>query len=217
MIVLDLEASGADTGKSGIWQIGAIDLENLENTFFEEGRIDDEDSVEEGALKVTGKTEEELRDPNKQSQKQLILNFLKWAETCKIKITIGQNIGWDITFLQNKTIRYNLHEEFRKIIGYKGLDLYAIAQLKHLEIKGAYKTKENGKGNFNLSGVLEFCGIPDNRIKLNGEETIKEGTPHNALEDCKLEGECYSRLMFGKNLFPEYTRRKEYLHKSQNL
>lgn len=213
MIVLDIESSGLDTGKCGIWQIGAIDLENIDNFFFEESRIDDGDLVEQGALKVTGKTEEELRDKNKQSQKQLIDNFLKWTKTCKIKIIIGQNIGWDISLLQNKCRKYNLNDKFYENIGFKGIDLYALAQLKHLEYMGKYKLKENGRGDFNLSKVLEFCGIPDTRIDIRNPKTgekeiqiIQEGTPHNALEDCKLEGECFSRLMYGKNLFSEYKK-----------
>ena len=67
-IVLDLETSGLDKVNCGIWQIGAIDLNNQEE-FLEEGRIDDEDVAQEGALRVIGKTEEELRDKNKRSQK----------------------------------------------------------------------------------------------------------------------------------------------------
>ena len=73
---LDIETTGINTGEGGIWQIGAFELENPESYFLQEGRIDDEDKIMEEALKITEKTEEELRDKNKQSQKQLILNFL---------------------------------------------------------------------------------------------------------------------------------------------
>ena len=92
------------------------------------------------------------------------------------------------------------------------MDLYAIAQLIYFKKYKHFKTNENGKGKFNLSHVLEFCGIPDNRIAIRDSmenkkmstSVEKQGTPHNALEDCKLEGECYSRLMYGKTIFPEY-------------
>ncbi|MFH1431489.1 MAG: 3'-5' exonuclease [Nanoarchaeota archaeon] len=206
MIVLDIESSGIDTGRCGIWQIGAVEIENSENQFLEESRIDDEDLVEKGAIKVTGKTEEQMRDSNKQSQKELILKFLEWTRNCKDRIIIGQNIGWDLIMLQNKCIRYNLHKELRDTIGFKGLDTYSIAQIKHLEKKGNLSIKEDGRGNMGLHKVLEFCGIKDNRMDLDGEEVVKEGTPHNALEDAKLTGECFSRLMFGKNLFPEFSK-----------
>ena len=39
-------------------------------------------------------------------------------------------------------------------------------------------------------------------------EVNLEGTPHNALEDAKLAAECFTRLMDGKNLFPEYSQFK---------
>ncbi len=206
MIVLDIESSGIDTGKCGIWQIGSIDLNHPENQFLEEARIDEEDSVSQQALEITGKTEEELRDKNKQSQKQLILNYLNWRETCKEKITMGQNIGWDLNFIQNRCMKYDILDKFRKSSGQRGMDLQTIAQEKYKETYGKYLLKENGNSDMTLSKVLEFCGIPDQRKQVSKGKVSKEGTSHNALEDCKLEGECYWRLENGKNLFPEYSQ-----------
>ena len=71
MIVVDTERSGSiDVEKNGIWQIGAIEFENPSNTFFQEARIDDDDIITEEALKIIGKTETDLRNKNKQSQKE---------------------------------------------------------------------------------------------------------------------------------------------------
>lgn len=72
MIVLDIETSGIYPERHGIWQIGALELENPSNVFLEEGRIDDEDVVEEEAVKVHGKNEAYLRNSEKQSQRELI-------------------------------------------------------------------------------------------------------------------------------------------------
>ena len=209
MIILDIETSGIDTGKSGIWQIGAIEFENLENQFLEEGRIDDEDEVVEGAIKITGRSEEEMRDNNKQSQKQLILNFLKWADSCNEKMVLGHNVGWDISFIQNKCLKHNIIDQCRKVLSQRSIDLHALAQIKKMEKEGKFSTTEGGRSNMNLSNVMEFCGLKDNRIHVTDKgETKKEGKIHNALEDCKIEGECYSRLMYGKNLFQEYAQFK---------
>ena len=96
-IVMDLETSGLDIEKSGIWQIGAIDLNTMEE-FLEEGRIDDEDIIDESALIVIGKTEEQLRDKNKQSQKELLEKFFKWiSEKDKVKIFLCQNHQFDVS------------------------------------------------------------------------------------------------------------------------
>jgi DNA polymerase III epsilon subunit-like protein len=84
MIILDIETSGIDKVRCGIWQIGAIDLSNPKEYFLQEGRIDEKDEIvnsgEKPVLEVLGKTEEELRDKKKQSQKQLLINFFKWIE-----------------------------------------------------------------------------------------------------------------------------------------
>jgi len=80
MIVVDIETSGGlDPERIGIWQIGALDLDNPENVFLDEARIDDSDIIENDALKVIGKTPEYLRDRSKQSQKDLLIKFFLWA------------------------------------------------------------------------------------------------------------------------------------------
>jgi len=208
MIVLDIESSGLDTGKCGIWQIGSIDLENPKNYFLQEAKIDEEDEIEKEALIITGKTESELRNPEKQTQKSLILNFLGWVKSYREKIMFGQNVGWDITFIQNKCLRYKIMDKFRETMGVRSIDLHALAQLKHKEIHNKFLINESGRSEMSLKSILNFCGLEDKRKQSIGGEISEGGTPHNALEDCKLEGECYYRIMFGKNLFPEYSKFK---------
>jgi hypothetical protein len=50
--------------------------------------------------------------------------------------------------------------------------------------------------------------LPEERMLMGGEDIKKQGKSHNALEDCKLEGECFSRLMYGRNIFPGYSKYK---------
>ena len=202
MIVLDIETSGL-TGREGIWQIGAINLKDTRKYFLQEGKIDDEDNIQPQALRVTGKTEKELRDPKKQSQKQLILNYLDWVKEQKERIFFGENPGFDAMMIQDKAYKYSIDNAFRKIHGHRTMDIHTLAQRKYKEIHGIYLL-EDGKDSMNLSAVLKFCGLPDERINLRGDEVVKNGKAHNALEDCKLEGEACWRLEEGKNLFQEY-------------
>lgn len=199
-IALDLEMSGLDLEKCGIWQIGAVDL-NTGDEFIEESRIDDEDIVDEEALKVIGKTEEELRDPSKQSQKELIAKFFKWVESKPLRNFLCQNPPFDIGFLYVKASKYNLVKTFH----FRSFDLHTIAQIVYLQMNGQFYTEDH-HCKMGLPSILEFCGIPDLRIKMGGGEVIQEGNPHNALEDAKLTAECFSRLIFGKNLFQEYSK-----------
>ena len=194
MIVMDIESSGLDSGRCGIWQIGALEFENPANTFLEESRIDDDDEITEEALIITEKTEEEIRDENKQSQKKLIENFLDWCKTCKERIIAGQNVGWDISFIQNKCIRYGIHDKFHDIIGARIIDLHTLANLKHKEKNGNFKLK-NGKSDMSLPNVMQFCELEDKRKILEKGKIIKEGEAHNALTDAKLTAECFRRLL----------------------
>ncbi len=200
MIIVDIETSGNfDPVKNGIWQIGAVEFENPSNVFLQEGRIDDEDAVEEGAIKVTGKTEAEMRDRNKQSQKELLKNFFGWVEKIKDKTLVAHNTPFDYGFLIMKATKYNLKFPF----SHRTLDLHPIAFLKYFQIKNILPIEE-GKSIMNLPKVIEFCGMKDERIQLKGNEIIKEGKPHNALEDAKVEAECLSRILYGKVLFEEF-------------
>ena len=208
-IVTDLEMSGLDPVKNGIWQIGAVDLNTMEE-FLEESRIDDEDSVEEEALKVIGKTEEELRSPEKQSQKEMIEKFMKWVEKKQLRNLLCQNPQSDIGFLNEKIKKYGLKRTFH----HRAFDTHTIAQVIYNKINGKFLTEGN-HSMMSLPSILEFCGLEDPRVLIVDGEVVKEGTPHNALEDSKLTAECFSRLMFGKSLFPEFAENKvpEYLIK----
>ena len=189
-IVLDIETSGLDKTRCGVWQIGAIDL-NDKKKFLQEGRIDDNDFVEEDALKVIGKTEEELRDKNKQSQKKLLKEFFKWIEARQVKNFLCQNPQFDLTFIEIKAKEYGLEMPFK----YKCFDLHTISQIVYHKIYGRFLFEKNSS-KMNLGNILEFVGMKDNR------------QAHNALEDAKLTSECFWRLMYGKKLFPEYSEFK---------
>ncbi|MEK6847877.1 MAG: 3'-5' exoribonuclease [Nanoarchaeota archaeon] len=200
MIVLDLETSGLDMINCGIWQIGAIDLETKEE-FLEEARIDDEDTISEGSLKITGKIEEELRDVSRQSQKKLLQNFLRWVSKRKIKNFICQNPQFDLSWLNIRVEKYGLEKTYH----YRALDLHTIAQLKYKEINKKFLIKD-GHSDMNLSKILELCGMKEERMMMEKNKVVTEGKPHGAMEDCRLEGECFSRLIYGKNIFPEFSK-----------
>lgn len=200
MIVLDIETSGLDNVKCGIWQIGAIDLDTIEE-FIDECKIDDEDKIEEEALKVGGKTEEELRDKNKQSQKELLENFFEWVEKRKIKNFVCQSPQFDVAWINIKANKYGLKIPFH----HRAFDLHSIAQVKFYELNNKFSI-ENNKSDLDLNKIIKFCGLDIKRLEIRERKIIGEDKPHNALEDAKLTAECFSRLIYGKNLFPEYSK-----------
>ncbi len=207
-VVLDLEMSGLDVVRCGIWQIGAIDLNTMEE-FLEESRIDDEDTIDKEALIIIGKTEEELRDESKQSQKKLLENFFKWVSKRAMRNVLCQNPQFDVSFIDIRAKKYGMKKPFQ----YRSFDLHSIAQTIYIKIKGEFFIKSSKEGgtfesDMNLTNILNFCGLPDKRTQIIDGKIVQEGNAHNALEDCKLTGECFSRLLFGKNLFSEFAKYK---------
>lgn len=205
MIVVDLEMSGMDILKCGIWQIGAIDTDNPDNTFCEEARVEDEYEFilgDTNTQKLFGKSEKELRDKNKQSEKELLLHFFKWAEKSKSRNLVGHCIQYDLAFLQQKAFKYNINFPFSHRI----FDTHAIASTKYFEMNGRFlmvKDKLGMISDMGLKNVLKFVGMKDERIV------------HDALGDSKLTAEAFFRLVYGKNLLKEYSQLKipEYLIK----
>ncbi|MEK6860680.1 MAG: 3'-5' exonuclease [Nanoarchaeota archaeon] len=204
MIVIDIETSGKfDPVRNGICQIGAIEFENPSNTFFQEARIDTEDFVEEESLLIMGKTESELRDNNLQSQKELLKNFFKWVSKIETKIFAAHNTPFDYGFIAVKAKKYGLANPFR----HRTYDLHVFAAMKILQLNGEMPIS-NGRSTLCLPKILEFCGIKDTRIKVDEGVVVKNGTPHNGLDDAKLEAECISRILYGKGLLEEFNKFK---------
>jgi len=205
MIIVDLEMSGMNIEKCGIWQIGAIDTDNPGDTFLEEARVEDEYELllqETTPEKLFGKTEEQLRDKNKQSEKELLEHFFRWAKKSKVGNVAGHCIAYDFSFLQQKAFKYELEFPF----SHRTFDTHSIASAKYLELKGKLLMKKDKQGmisDMGLSNVLEFVGMKDERVF------------HDALGDAKLTAECFIRLLYGKNLLSEYSEYKipEYLKK----
>lgn len=200
MIVVDLETSGVDHVKCGIWQIGAVDLSTKEE-FLQEARIDEGDIVLQEALKVIGKTEAQLRDRAKQTQKQLLINFFEWYSRRKNKTFIAQNPQFDFAFLDIRSKKYGIKLPFE----YRAFDLHSFAALKYFQLRGRFLTERETSG-MSLSKIINFCGLKDPRRVMDKGKIIQKGKSHNALGDARLESECFFRLVFGKNFFEEYSK-----------
>jgi DNA polymerase III epsilon subunit-like protein len=193
MIVVDLECSGDDYEKCGIVEIGAVDIDNPKNSFCECARISENETIVNNpnasltVLDVLGMTEEELRDEKKQTEKELLENFFNWCIKNDYATMICQHPQFDVAFLEHRARKNNV----KFPISYKALDLHTLAQLKWFEIHNEFSLIDDFS-SIGLKTILEFAGMQDNR------------NAHNALEDAKLEAECFYRLVYGKNLFEEY-------------
>ena len=202
MIVADLEITGFNPSLNSIWQIGAIRLEYPQDFFFGECRIDENEEIKKADEKIIGKTEKELKDPLKISERDLLKNFFKWVRKTKNKVLICHNTT-DYFFFVKKSQKYNLKLPFH----YRILDTHSIAAVKYYEIKRKFKIKK-GYSGVGLRSILRFAGMKDTRVHVENGKVIKKGRMHNALEDARLTAEIFSRVAKGKPLLKEYSRFK---------
>ncbi len=187
MIFVDVEASGVDPHKDSLVSVGAIDFDNPLNIFYEECRIWEGAHVEKEALEINGFTREEITDPKKKTDREVVEDFLKWIEKCDNHTLAGQNPSFDRDFLEKTAHRYHLNWP----LPHRTIDLHTVAYVKMIE-GGITPPTDKKRSDLNLDKILDFVGIQ-----------ARKGA-HNALEDAKLEAEAFSRLVYGKKLLGEF-------------
>ncbi len=190
MIIVDIETSGLDPNKHGILEIASLKFEAPNISYQSYCRLDEDDEIDSKALEINGQSKEEIRDSNRLSQKQVLIEFFDFIKKQGDFYIAGENVGsFDWSFIKIKSEKYSLDFPLQ----HRTFDLQTLAQTKYEQVYGKLLI-ENGKSKMGLPQILEFVGMRDERKK------------HGALEDCKLEAECFSRLLKGKKLFDEYNK-----------
>ena len=189
MLVLDIEASGTEYQLHSIVSLGALDLKNPENRFYEECRIWDGADIMDGALEVNGFTKEEITDPSKQTETELVTKFIEWAGKLEDQTFGGQNVSFDRDFVKAACYRAGLDYTF----AYRTVDSHSLAWM-HMIKRGMTPPidPEHNRSALNLDAVLNYTGIPE------------EPTPHNALTGALSHAEVIHRLLYDKKLLPEF-------------
>lgn len=190
MIVVDIEASGVDYQKNSIVSAGALDLENPENRFYMECRIWDGAHIEDAALAVCGFTREQITDPSKPSEADLVHAFIDWGLKVGERTFAGQNVSFDRDYLQAAARRAG-HTDWP--FAHRTLDTHTLCFM-HMVKRGIQPPIDpvHHRSALNLDAVLNYCGIPE------------EPQPHNALTGALCHAEVISRLLYDKKLLPEF-------------
>jgi DNA polymerase-3 subunit epsilon len=188
MIVLDVEGSGISAERDSILSIGALDLDNPTNQFYDECRVWDGAHIDDEALAVNGFTREECLDPNKKSEAELVKAFIAWATDRPQERTLAaQNPSYDRDFVQAACKRAGVEFPF----AHRTIDVHTLVWL-HMHEHGKTPPVDNGRSAINLDFALEYCGIPE------------EPKPHNALTGALSHAEVISRIAYNKKLLPEF-------------
>lgn len=187
MIVVDIEASGMSPMLHSIVSLGAVDFNNPTNKFYEECRIDDDSTYSDEALRINGFSIGEITDKKKQTTAELLKHYFEWAVKISDKTIAGQNVDFDKYFINETCKKHSLKHQIDKRI----VDLHGLCYAKLLAIKREIPLVKESSG-LNTDTILKLVGLDE-----------RPGA-HNALEDALLEAEAFSRLIYGKNLLPEY-------------
>jgi len=191
MIVLDVEASGTEYSKHSIVSLGALDFDNPENRFYEECRIWDGAHIMDEALAVCGFTKSEVTDTNKQSEAELIQKFIAWSEGVEDTTFAGQNVSFDRDYVKAAMERAGENYTF----AYRTIDTHSLAYMHIIKSgkKPPFDIKKRHSA-LNLDVVLNYTGIPN------------EPEPHNALTGALSHAEVVARILYDKQLLPEFKK-----------
>lgn len=187
MIVTDLETTGTNPEKHSIVSIGAIDMNNPQNTFYAECRIWEGAHVEEKALLINDMKEDDLTDPSKPTEATIVEDFLNWAMTQDDHTIAAHNPVFDLSFLEEAARRAKVNFP----LAHRSIDQHSVIAT-HILLNGGILPTEKGRSAINSDFIMKYVGIPT------------EPKPHNALNGAKWEAEALSRMLYNKNLLPEF-------------
>jgi len=192
MIVFDIEASGTNVEKHGILAIGAIDTLNISNTFEGKCRLREGAHIDPDAMKYNGFNEKEIHSLELKTEEQLVSDFIRFAMRSDDHTLAGQSPIFDINFLRTAIERYGMNWPF----AHRSIDLHSVC-ITHLAMRGReYPVLKNRTG-LDSDSIMTYVGIP------------LEPKPHtSAFNGAVWEAEAFSRLLYGKNLLPQFSKYK---------
>ncbi len=191
MIVLDVESSGLLPQRNSILSLGALDLDNPTNQFYEECSVWEGAELEDEALAINGFVREGVvfGAPGKKSEGELITAFVAWALEGPLDRTLAaQNPSFDLEFVQAACKRAGIECPFAK----RTIDVHTLTWL-HMTERALTPPAGSGHSLINLDFALTYCGIPE------------EPKPHNALTGAYCHAEVIGRIAYNKKILPEFS------------
>ena len=190
MIVVDVETTGINPDKHAIVSIGAVEFEHAHNQFYGECRIEKGVEVDPQAMSVNGMSKADITDPKKPTLAELTQEFDEWVKSV-VDITLGgQNVTFDLRMLWGA---YRKMPQLRAPFGYRTVEMHTLAYT-HMKRRGIKIPTRHNRSNIDTDAIHKYVGLPE------------EPKPHHALTGAKMEAEALSRLMYGKNLLPDYKK-----------
>lgn len=179
-LLVDIETTGFDEKKHQILEIGMLAIKDMEIIASMNIALKHKEyTVTTSAMKANkiNLIEHEKNALTLDEAGTTILKFFEdYNETEKGFIPIGQNVEFDLRFLESMFLKIGKIKEYREYVSYRKLDIMQLALIKNLEGKIQLEKQD-------LDYLLNSLNIdiPDYR--------------HRALGDCQLEYEVLKRLL----------------------
>lgn len=172
-ILVDTETTGFDEKKNQILEVGILVIKDLNVIDEFEIRIKHKEYTMSAKAMQANKIdiiEHEKEALFEKDAAEKILEFLNKHkdENDEGYIVIGQNVQFDIKFLEEMFLRAYKIKEYRQAISHRSLDIMQLAMIKNIEGKISLEKQD-------LDSILR---------ELNIEIPAKR---HRALTDCYLE------------------------------
>jgi DNA polymerase III epsilon subunit-like protein len=197
MIVLDIETTGLDPKSHSIVEVGAIDFDCPGNCFNERCQIWEGAEIDFKALEINGLTPDEIQDKTILTQIDLISGFMIWMDHIEDKTIAGQNVDFDIDFINESAARCGL--DFN--LGKRKVDQHSVVYAHFLK-RNIKPPMKDGFSDLNSDFIMNYVGLSP------------EPKPHRAINGARYEAEALSRLIHGKGMFEEFAGYviPDYLH-----
>lgn len=187
MIIVDIETTGVNPYLHGIASIGAVDFLKPDRQFYGECRIRDGVRINADSLNINDFTEDQLYDPTKISEKELLENFFAWTDDAENRTMSGHNPGFDLYFLLQACSANSVNFPLAQ----RTIDLHSVCLMHMMQNKIQIPVQKK-RSALNSDTVMKYVGLPT------------EPKPHNALNGALWEAEAFSRLLYGKKLFDRF-------------
>ena len=180
-ILIDTETTGFDEKKHQILEVGILVIKDLKLIAHFEVKIKHREytitakAIEANKINIVEHEKEALFE---KEAAEKILEFLNKhkGENDEGYIVIGQNVAFDVKFLEEMFLRTYKIKEYRQVISYRNLDIMQLAMIKNIEGKISLEKQD-------LDSILK---------ELNIEVPEKR---HRALVDCYLEFKAMCKLL----------------------
>ena len=176
-VVFDLETTGLNSGNGdSIIEIGAVKFRNNEIIDRYDELIYPNRLLPDEIIKITGITDDMLK--GKRTEKDCVVDFMRWVGD---SIMVAHNARFDISFLDNAYLKYNLGKINNIVIDSLGMSRYLDSSEKYHNLSTLvsrynidWDESKHHRADYDSEGTAYILYKMLKRLELNNIKSINE-------------------------------------------